>query len=122
MRYLKMKNDLWFKMARELEKDGNLGDSLFILEDESDRFYDLAALYFKDEGGYERALFIPVPLMWDSKKRIVKKIKKHWGDFSRVSREWHDNFWIMPQRPEGFFPPEQIEEYPDEEHWDILQN
>ena len=76
-----MKNDLWFKMARELEKDGNLGDSLFILEDESDRFYDLAALYFKDEGGYERALFIPVPLMWDRYEKDSEENKETLGRF-----------------------------------------
>jgi len=69
MKYLKIKNRMWFEVAKELDKEGKLIDSLVLLEPDAYEgqslsqylYYRLLCLSFEDEGGYKRNLYIPYP-------------------------------------------------------------
>lgn len=109
--YLKLKNKLFFSVLKQLKKNGGLSQALYYLEDEYSHedkcYYDLIALYFVDDGGYQRALFIPAPIFM--KKRGMKKLlQRYLLESHVVSREWHDRFNIQLPTPTSYDPPETL--------------
>ncbi len=116
MNYLKKKNKLFYAMASELQQEGRLLESLFLLEadgssEEEIEFFSLIALYFDDEEGYQRALFIPWPIVKKSKSKISKIIKESLENIPYthiVSREWHDVRKVDNSPPQGYYPPEGL--------------
>ena len=116
LRYLKLKNKLFFSTARILQKAKLLEDSLVLMRDETEEFFDLLALYFEDEEGYQRALFIPWPVVYSTDKRIARLLTHMVEslEIKAVSRDWHD--FDIRGRPASYYPPaEYYEEENDEE-------
>ena len=106
MNYLKLKNEMFFRTAKMLENVGVLEESLVLLEDnDNQEYFNLLGLYFEDEGSYQRALFIPLPLIMMSKKRIARRLMSlvSEGDIQVVSRDWHD--LNIKSRPMRYHPP-----------------
>jgi len=121
--FLKMKNKLFFRVAMALKRAGRLEESLFLLESDSDSeevrdYFSLLGLYFEDEGGYDRSLFIPLPIVEGYAEGLLpsptRRAARHIlaalnaiPDTHVVSREWHDGHWGYPT---GYFPVSEEEE------------
>jgi len=115
MNYLKMKNKHFLSTAMMLRKEGKLAEALFLLESDSDNdevrdYFSLLGLYFEDEGGYDRSLFIPLPIVEEMAERRLPSPSRRIArvllsmplpDTHVVSRRWHDGHWGYPT---GYFP------------------
>lgn len=109
--YLKAKRELFFSTAKILQRAKILEESLVWLRNDTEIVYDLLGLYFEDKSGYQRAwgyqmpLFIPLPLVMKSKKRIARRLMSLVceGDIQVVSKDWHD--LNIRGRPMGYYPP-----------------
>lgn len=90
VKYLKLKNKVFRKIFMQLYKSGELREALYYLdgEDRYTDYYDLVGLYFRDEEGYQRSLFLPVPLLTGKMRKILFDSL---GNYHIVSREWHDD-------------------------------
>ncbi|MGC9123942.1 MAG: hypothetical protein ACP5IB_07765 [Thermoplasmata archaeon] len=126
MRYLEIKNKWFFETAKMLDSEGLLEESLYYLESEEGpekEYFSLIALYFTDEEGYQRALFLPFPLL-EGRGRIKRKILKIISELPeshRVSRAWHDSPHCGHSLPTSYYPdppqPLQPEEYEENEEF-----
>ena len=105
LKYLALKNKTFFKIGKMLRKAKMLPSSLVYLKDESNEFFDLVALYFEDEGSYIRALFIPCPVVLESRRRIARLMVKmiRAENVRIVSRDWHD--MDIRKKPDNYYPP-----------------
>ena len=115
LRYLKLKNKLFFSTARILKKANLLEDSLVLLRDETEEFFDLLGLYFEDEEGYQRALFIPWPVVYSTDKRIARLLTHMVEslEIKVVSRDWHD--FDIRGKPASYYPPAEYYDYEEDE-------
>ena len=115
LRYLKLKNKLFFSTARILQKAKLLHDSLVWLRDETEEFFDLLGLYFQDEEGYQRALFIPWPVVYATDKRIARLLTRMVDslEIKAVSRDWHD--FNIRGKPASYYPPAEYYDYEEDE-------
>jgi len=110
MEFLKMKNRMFIKIFRELW-DQKKYENIFYMQGNTDDlnlidyndYWDLVGLFFTDEEGYNRALFIPVPLL--PKKYRGKIRDMAWeGKIFHCSRAWHEipnNTYI---KPDAYYP------------------
>jgi hypothetical protein len=123
--YLEMKNQFFYNTTLLLDRKGKLKQSLYLLvpdNDETDAEYDffsLVALYFEDEDGRNRALFIPYPILKESKSKgaaRIRKLLKQLPDDHIVSRAWHDYFRIEMTPPNSFKPKRHHDEDYEEEY------
>jgi len=121
MNYLKKKNRLFYAVAKDLFDEGRLNESLFLLEaggsEEEREFFSLLGLYFDDEGGYQRALFIPLPLVKKSRSKGARILREALGmisDSHIVSRNWHDMRTADNNPPNDYYPPLPTEEVEEE--------
>ncbi|MGB9674669.1 MAG: hypothetical protein ACPLX8_00890 [Nanopusillaceae archaeon] len=105
--YLALKNKIFFDTAVILDQKGELRKSLYLLVPDNDDdpfadYFSLVGLYFKDEEGYQRSIFIPLPVVQESKTLGAKKIRRVLKNISKshiVSREWHDIMKIESKPP-----------------------
>ncbi|MCL4343427.1 MAG: hypothetical protein JRN26_05535 [Nitrososphaerota archaeon] len=112
--YLYLKNKLFFDTAVLLKERDILEQSLYVLIDKfdeceinDDRYYWLLGLYFTDESNYQRALFIPYPIIFDYKTRGARLVHKAIDKLDTshcVSRIWHDMYKIKYRVPDSFVP------------------
>ena len=88
VKYLKIKNKIFKKIFMQLYKSGELREALYYLdgEDRYTDYYDLVGLYFRDEEGYQRSLFLPVPLLTGKMRKILFDSL---GNYHIVSQELH---------------------------------
>jgi hypothetical protein len=120
MRYLEIKNRWFFETAKMLDREGLLKESLYYLESEEGpekEYFSLIALYFTDEEGYDRALFIPLPVVQGSRSYGAKKIKEALKQIPSdhvVSRDWHDSPHCGHSLPTSYYPDPPLP--PDEEY------
>ncbi len=118
--YLKKKNRLFYMTAMDLYKEGKLTESLFYLKsDGGEEFFDLVALYFTDEEGYQRALFIPWPIIANSKSKAAKILREALAlgnilESHIVSRDWHDMRKVDSSPPNDYYPPQPSPLYEDD--------
>jgi hypothetical protein len=112
--YLKLKNKMFMQVAKACMKGKIENSSIFYMTDEGERsnWYDLIGVYFIDEGGYNRALFCPVPIL--EKSRVGKKLidsipDDHFPYGGIVSRNWHD--LDMKVVPYDFQPPAYVSKF-----------
>lgn len=114
LKYLALKNKLFFKTGKMLRKLGLLEGSVVYMKDEGNEFFDLVALYFEDEEKYQRALFIPWPVVLESRRRIARLMVKmiRAENVRIVSRDWHD--MGIREKPENYYPPAEFYE----EEWE----
>ncbi|PYB68556.1 hypothetical protein DMB44_04270 [Thermoplasma sp. Kam2015] len=116
---------MFFETAKMLSQEGSLGEALYLLEADGDsaelrEYFSLVALYFKDEGGYKRSLFIPLPVVLKSRTAGAKKIREALQSLPEehiVSRDWHD-VEGKTEVPTGYYPPEPEDEEVGEEEDD----
>jgi hypothetical protein len=115
--YLALKNKIFFDTAVMLDQKGELKKSLYLLvpdNDDNDPFADyfsLVGLYFVDEEGYRRSLFIPLPVVQESRTLGAKKIRRVLKNISKshiVSREWHDIMKIESKPPTSERPSKRL--------------
>ncbi len=101
VKYLKLKNKVFKKIFMQLYKSGELREALYYLDsdDSHSDYYDLVGLYFSDEMGYSRSLFLPVPLLTGKMRKILFD---NWDNSHVVSREWHDDG--IKDEPYGYYP------------------
>jgi hypothetical protein len=121
MEYLKEKNRLFLKIFREFWKEGRYENIIYMqgntddlnLVDYND-YWDLLALFFNDEEGYNRAMFLPLPLI--PKKYRQKLRDMAWkGEIMLCSRAWHEITNNMYVKPDAYYPNFYIEKIYDEE-------
>jgi hypothetical protein len=110
MEYLKMKNRMYMKVFREFWKQKKY-ENIYYLQGGSgelnERFYndywDLLALFFEDEQGYNRAMFMPVPLLPKKYREKVKDMA--WKDeIFLCSRAWHEITKNTYIKPDSYYP------------------
>jgi hypothetical protein len=122
--YLKIKNRVFMKIFKKLWKEEQY-NSIYYMKGGSgelneiyyDDYYDILGLYFYDEEGYLRAMFMPLPLIPKKYREILKDYA--WKDIIYLcDRSWHD---IMPKpvipddyRPHFFY--DKYMEYNEEEY------
>ncbi|MFP3257617.1 MAG: hypothetical protein RXO36_07445 [Candidatus Nanopusillus acidilobi] len=121
MEYLKEKNRLFLKIFREFWKQKKY-ENIYYLQGGSgelnERFYDdywdLLALYFSDEEGYNRALFMPLPLI--PKKYRNKLRDMAWkGEIFHCSRAWHEITNNMYVKPDAYYPNFYFEKFSEKD-------
>jgi hypothetical protein len=109
MEYLKMKNRMFMRVFRELW-DQKIYENIYYLQADAEDidnidyidYFDLIGIYFEDEEGYQRSLFLPFPLLPKKYQRKIKELIKE-GQIKLCSRAWHD---ILPKmiKPTEFYP------------------
>jgi len=124
--YLKQKNKYFMRIFKKLWKQGKYeniyymkGGSGELNEIYYDDYYDILGLYFYDEEGYLRAMFMPIPLIPKKYKETLRDYA--WRDIIYLcDRSWHD---IMPKpeipneyRPHFFY--DKYSEYNNEGEYD----
>lgn len=110
MNYLKMKNRIFMTAFREFWKQKRY-ENIYYMQGNTDDlnlvdyndYWDLIGLFFKDEEDYNRALFMPVPLL--PKKYREKLRDMAWkGEIMLCSRAWHEISSHMYLKPTSFYP------------------
>ena len=110
MDYLKMKNKVFLKVFRDFWREKKFTNIYYLQGNTDDLnlidyndYWDLVGLYFIDEEGYNRALFLPVPLI--PKKYRNKLREMAWKDeIFHCSRAWHEIPKNTYVKPDAYYP------------------
>ncbi len=112
MKYLIKKNRMFWNIVLELENENRLEETLYLLEasgsEEEREYFSLVGVYFSDEKSYNRALFIPLPLVEKSKSKAAKILRESLNNLPEshvVSRVWHDINVRDNSLPTDYYPP-----------------
>jgi len=109
MEFLKMKNRMFLKIFRELWDQKRYENIFYMQSDAEDinsidyiDYYDLIAIFFEDEEGYQRSMFLPYPLLPKKYQKKLKELIKE-GQIKLCSRAWHDSIPKIT-KPTEFYP------------------